>query len=99
MALTSKQVKDLRLAPNSERAKHKSTNFRRFVERYGSDLVYELEAVPPATLAGLLSDAIDSVLDIAAFNAEVDAERQDAAHIAAARNRVLTVLQEAGGVV
>ena len=97
VALTSKQVKDLDLAPNSERAKRKSTNFKRFIQRYGSDLVYELEALPPATLARLVTDAIDSVLDIAAFNAEVDAERQDAAHIAAARNRVLTVLREAGG--
>jgi len=97
VVLTAEQVLSLSLPPNSERAKRTSTNYPRFMQRYGNDLVYELEAAPPATLAMLLTDSIKSVLEIEAYNAEVQAERQDAAHIAAARQHVLKVLRDAGG--
>ena len=98
VALTTEQVSDLELPPNSERAKRGSPNFKRFVQRYGSDLVYELEAVPPDVLAELLTEAIDNVIDPEAFNDEVEAEHEDAAHIADARERVLRVLRETGDV-
>jgi len=97
VALTAEQRDRLHLPPNSERAKRTSANYRRYVERYGSDEVFELESLPPATLATLLSDAIDSVLDIDAFNAEVHAEREDASQIIAVRSQILSVLRDAEG--
>jgi hypothetical protein len=90
-ALTHKQVKDLGLPPNKETAKESSANFESFVRRYGHD-VYELEAGPPATLQQMLRDAVDSVLDHDAFNAEVAREADDAREIKVSRQRVMAAL-------
>ena len=68
---------------------------QRFVEKYGAK-VYELEALPPATLQQILRDTIESVIDRTAFDHEVAQERADAANIAATRQRVLRYLQECG---
>jgi hypothetical protein len=55
------------------KAKQSSSRYEKFVERHGDD-VFELEAVPPERLQEVLREAIDSVLDIEAFNAEVRRE-------------------------
>ena len=47
--------------------------------------MFEVEALPPADLQRVVSEAIDSVLDIEAFNAELDAERKDAAFLQGVR--------------
>jgi hypothetical protein len=70
VALKKSQVIEM-ILPNDFQAKEKSSRYKRFVARYGTS-VHELEAVPPRTLQGLLRDAIDSVLDIEAFNHEID---------------------------
>jgi hypothetical protein len=93
-ALTMKQAEDLELPKSFERAKQTSSNYERYIGRYGTDAVYELEAVAPQQLQGLLRDAIDSVIDIDAYNHEVDEEKKDAAFNAANRERVLRVLQD-----
>ena len=41
-----------------------------------------------------LTDAIDSVLDIGLYNAEVEAERQDAAFLDEARQRACRALRD-----
>jgi hypothetical protein len=92
-ALTMEQVNDLDLPEKYERAKVDSPNYHRYVETYHSDLVWELEAVPPNVLQRMLKDAIDGVIDRRAFNAEVTQERADAAHNAAVREIVLRTLQ------
>jgi ParB-like nuclease domain len=86
VALTAAQVRDLNLPPIMK-AKQSSSRYGEFVERHG-DNVFELEAVPPEQLQALLRQAIDSVLDVAAYNAEVDAEKQDAAQLAGIRRRI-----------
>src|SRR5438477_541515 len=45
------------------------------------DALTELESVAPERLQNILRDAIDRVLGIAAFNAEIGQERHDAAHL------------------
>jgi len=92
-ALTMRQVTELELPKKYERAKTGSSNYDRYVEEYGTDFVWELEAVAPKVLQKLLTDVIDSVIDKAAFNAEVAQERADAAHNAAVREIVLRTLQ------
>jgi hypothetical protein len=77
--LTYRQVTEMNLSTKMK-AKEKSSRRKAFVERYG-DNVFELEAVPPDRMQEILRDAIDQVLDIDAFNAEVDAEKQDAAKL------------------
>ena len=56
--------------------------------------MYELEAFTPKVIQKLLTNAIDSVIDKKAFNAEVASERADAAHNAAVRKIVLRTLKE-----
>jgi hypothetical protein len=92
-ALTFEQVEDLGLPESFERAKTGSSNYNRYVERYGSDDVWELEALAPDKLQGLLEDAIDSVIDVDAFNDEVAAEEDDAAHNEATRRIAINTLR------
>ena len=89
-ALTGDQVDRLDL-PVGMPAKRTSSQYRKFVERYG-DQVYELEALEPAQLQEELREVIDSVLDVTAFNAEVDSERQDAVFLEGVRRQVLDAL-------
>lgn len=79
VALTAKQVKQLKLPPMMK-AKQGSSRYAQFTERHG-DNVFELEAVEPAELQRMLRESIDSVLDHEAFNEELDREKRDAAEI------------------
>ncbi len=81
VALKPKQVQQLGLPPNTN-AKTSSSRFKKFAARFGP-AAYELEAVPPATLQGWLDEAVRSVIDLDRFNAEVEAEKQDSARVAA----------------
>jgi hypothetical protein len=93
VALTSEQVEKFNLPPDMT-AKLKSTNRKKFVERHGEN-VWELEALEPEQLQTILDQAIRAVIDVDAFNAEVEAEAEDAARIEAMRETVRQVLQEA----
>jgi hypothetical protein len=94
VGLTFEQVIDLNL-PVGLQAKEKSANYSKFAKQYG-EAVYELEAVPPATLQSWLRDALDAVMDLQAFNGELDAEKQDAAELDVLRRRIHHMLQEQG---
>ena len=92
-ALTMEQVGQLKLEKKFERAKTGSATYQRYVEAYSTDFVWELEALNPKVLQRLLLDAIDTVIDRAAYNAEVAEERKDAGHNAAIREIVLRTLR------
>jgi hypothetical protein len=96
VALTAAQVAELQLPPQMK-AKASSSRHSKFVERHGDD-VFELEAVSPDQLQTILRQAIDSVLDLDIFNAEIEAERQDAAQLEAVRRGLHKVMgkQELG---
>ena len=90
VALTWDQVNTLTLPP-AMKAKKTSVNYAKFSAKYG-DGVYELEAVPPAKLQEILTDAIDGVLDVDLFNDEIDAERSDAEFLENTRRRTNVAL-------
>jgi hypothetical protein len=96
VALTHEHITALGLPASMIKAKKGSSNYDRFVQRYSSDNVYELEAVEPETLRRLLTEAIDDVLDKEAFNAELEQEKEDAAHLAGVREQVLELLRRRG---
>ena len=75
VALTADQVRAYNLPPVMK-AKPTSAHHAKFTARHGDD-VFELEALPPAELQWLLKDAIERAIDREAFNAELEAERQD----------------------
>jgi hypothetical protein len=91
-ALTRGQAERLSL-PAACKAKRGSTNYSRFVSRHGTDDVFELEAVPPTTLQGFLEEAIEQVIDVDLFNAEVEAEATDAAYIENTRRRAMAAIK------
>jgi hypothetical protein len=86
VALTSDQVKQYKLPPVMQ-AKTKSSRYKKFVQEHGHN-VFELEALPPATLQQIVRSAIEGVIDRAAFGAEIAAEREDAGFLAGVRQRV-----------
>jgi hypothetical protein len=92
VALTADQVRDLNLPPKLK-AKETSSRFGKFMEQHG-DNVFELEALHPADLQRMLRSTIDSVIDVDAFNAEIDTEKRDAAKLQAVRARVKVMLSE-----
>lgn len=87
VGLTREQVERFRLPRGLEEAKPGSATYAKFVSKYGKE-VYELEALPPATLQALLREAIDSVLDIDIYNAQIEKEKQDAQFLDIQRRRV-----------
>ena len=95
VALTFGQVSDLDLPP-AGKAKGKTGKAKKFTDKYGDD-VWELEALPPVTLQKILRDAIDSVIDIGAFNYEIDREKEDAVDLEGMRQVVISTLREYPG--
>jgi hypothetical protein len=87
VALTAAQVQRYNLPANLE-AKTTSSNYEKFVRKHGTS-VHELEALSPPVQQALLREAIDSVLDTAAFNAELEREKDDAAFLATLRQTCL----------
>jgi hypothetical protein len=94
VGLTADQVDELNLPPQMK-AKATSSRYAGFVERHGDD-VFELEAVPPEQLQNMLRVAIDGVIDVDAYNAEIDAEKRDAAHLDGVRRAAQRALGDLG---
>lgn len=92
VALTFEHIERFDLIPNME-AKKSSAQYAKFFNRYGTDDVFEVEALRPEQLQALLKEAIDSVMDLDMFNQEIEQERQDAADIAARRETVLKFIK------
>jgi hypothetical protein len=91
-ALTQAQVAELNLPANLLEAKKGSPNYGRFVRRYGSRGVYELEAVAPEALKNLLRRAIESVLDRKRYAQEQETEQQEIAFLAQQRATICRML-------
>lgn len=80
-ALTMSQVRELGLPPNRLKAKDGSTNYAKYIQRYGTEDVYELEALNPGQQSQLLTDAIVSVIDVERYNKEIAREENEAAFL------------------
>jgi hypothetical protein len=91
VALTSEQVEEFGLVPEME-AKTGSKQHAKFVAKFGTH-TWEVEALPPEQLQELLEDAIQSVLDLDAFERECEAERLDAQRLEGVRRTIHDVLQ------
>lgn len=86
VALTAEQVTEYELPPQMT-AKTGSKHCARFVAKHGND-VFEVEALAPEDLQDILREVIDGVIDADAFNAEVEAEENDAAFLDGVRTTV-----------
>ena len=88
---TAEQVLEYELPPILQ-AKKTSSRYTKFVELHGTD-VFEVEAVPPKTLQQILRSTIEAVIDREAFDAEIAAERDDAAFLEGVRRTVTESLR------
>ncbi len=93
VALTHDHIERFNLVPNME-AKKTSSQYKKFYDRYGTDDVFEVEALRPAQLQELLKEAIDSVMDVELFNQEREQEMTDAADIEAYRDTILKYIRD-----
>lgn len=91
VALTREQATKYELVEDAT-AKTGSSRYKAFVKKYGEH-VWELEALAPELLQELLEEAIISVLDMQAFEVEVDSEAEDARFLEGVRRTVLGALQ------
>ena len=91
VALTAEDVQNYDL-PSDMDAKVSSPNYQKFLEKYGSTKVVELDAAPVKLLQSKLREAIESVIDVTEFNAQVEQEVQDSAHIQAHRQVVFEAI-------
>ena len=92
VALTAAQVREHNLPPSME-AKASSSRTKGFVAKHGAN-VWELEALPPATLQQIVREAIVSVLDMDLFEREQLAEQNDAVRMRAIRQTVQEALRD-----
>jgi len=92
VALNGDQVKSRNLPPVMS-AKESSKQTAKFVAKHGSH-VWELEALKPDDLQGILRTAIVEVLDLDAFNAEQRKEADDAVKLKAIRETVQEALKD-----
>jgi hypothetical protein len=92
VAMTHAQADALHL-PRTLEAKESSSNRAKFLQAHGRSDCYELEAVAPDVLQGWLDESIRGVLDVEAFNHEVEQQEQDAAALLAKRQAVLEFMR------
>lgn len=93
VALTAEDVETYDL-PSDMDAKPSSPNYAKFVAKYGYKAV-ELDAAPVDLLQAKLRESIESVIDLAAFNAQIELEIQDAGIVEAHRR---VVFEAIGGI-
>jgi hypothetical protein len=97
VALTRDQVKAFGLHDDIE-AKKTSSSYKEFFRKYQCAHAYELEALRPRQLQDLLRKAIDDILDVEAFNAELTNEKEDAAQLETVRRQVHAALRGVKGI-
>lgn len=98
VALTWDQVKTLNLPTSPDRkAKGKSKNYKKYLANYGSDDIWELEALSPKQLQKTLDEAIKSVIDVQLFNTEIAIEINEREDLNGYRNEYLTQFKVKGG--
>lgn len=97
--LNMEQVRSWKLPPNQMEAKKSSGQYGNYVKRYGTNSVYELEAIEPSLMQSAISETIESVVDLEAFNQEIEQEKNDAAKLKSIKKLVAEFLAEsqAGG--
>jgi hypothetical protein len=93
VAMTHAQADELNL-PKTLEAKSDSKNYRAFVNKHDRTDCYELEAVAVGQLQRWTDDAIKGVIDVEAYNREVEEQAREAAEIMARRRAILGVMRK-----
>lgn len=98
VALTWEQVNDLRLPTSPDRkAKSGSKNFNKYIEKYKSKDIWELEALTPQQFQKILDEAVRGVINIDLFNREMEMEKSERIELDKYREKVFKTIQSKGG--
>ena len=89
------RVKELGLTPSYDIEEKDVSTKAAYEAKYGTTAAYELEAMEPEDLRSALLEDIDSVLDIDAYNAELEREKSEAVEISAKKTMVIDLLKAA----
>ena len=92
VGLTEGQVAEMNLPPVMT-AKQGSSRRAKFVVQHG-EAVHELEAIPPNQMQAMLRESIERVLDTAAYNHEIAAEKEDAATLQRVRQIAVRAIRQ-----
>ena len=93
VALTADHVRRFNLPPVMQ-AKKTSVNYQKFSAKFGDD-VHELESLQPQQLVSIVRESVDRILDVDAFNAEIEKEKTDAAYLAGVRKTLQDAMKRA----
>jgi hypothetical protein len=89
VAITPEQIRNPGFKLHSGgQAKRGSATYEKFVAQYGPD-IYELESMAEGDLQAELRQKIRAVLDLEAFNHELDEQQKDLAFLETARDQLL----------
>lgn len=91
VALTPEQAKLYNL-PKALKAKKKSTRYKGFVEKYGSDDAWELEALAPNVLQDILRNSIENALDRDLYSLEEKRAEEDEEQILKMKAKTTKIL-------
>ena len=86
--LTMTRVEELSLEPSYDTEEKDISTKQAFIDKYGTTDAYELEAMEPEALQEALTEDIDDVLDIDAYNAELEREKDEAVTIKTMKDAV-----------
>jgi hypothetical protein len=89
LALNLDQVRRYRLPPNP--AKESDANFAKYVAAYGTDKCWELDALAPDAMAGLIEQEIEGLIKPRPWQLAEAKERKNRSHIEAAADDWQTI--------
>lgn len=92
--LTMDRVHELNLTPSYDTDEKDISTKQAYLDKYGTTDAWELEAMEPGDLQDALIADIDNVLDIGAYNREVEQEDEDALAIQARKAMVMDFLKD-----
>lgn len=93
VAIKPEHITRFKLPAKPQDAKKTSSRYEDFAMKHG-DSTWELEALDPENIRKLLVEAIDSVLDLEAFNHELEAEKKDWVSIDTVRRETANATRE-----
>ena len=92
VAITKDQARKYNL-PATLEAKSDTARQRKFIARHGAT-AHEIDALGPEAIQAELTEAIECVIDIQAYNEEVSAEIRDSVFLDGVRQRVHAALKD-----
>lgn len=93
VAVNREQIVDLGLAADFNPVKKTSSRFKQFVDETGGQETWEVESLPPRFLQGELRKAIESNMDMVAYQSTLDTELSEADELFDIREGIIADLE------